>query len=616
MLRKSVLVTALALALPAAPLFAAQSDPAPRVAGLADEIVVTATRTAEPLSSLLGDVSVISAADIARRGQSNLLELLQTQPGIEIVQSGGTGSVGYLYLRGANSGHVLVLVDGQRVGSLTTGTTPLESIDPAQIERIEILRGPASSLYGADAVAGVIQIFTRKGTGAPRASVVAGGGSEGLGKARFNYGGVAGDTRFNLGLATERSDNGFSAARPSAFGYNADDDGYRRQSAAFSVEHSVSPAHSVGLQSSAQRDRVDYDSGANPIHADNRVQHAAVWWNADLSSFWRSRLQIGVGENLTDNLSLGVSQGRFDSSQLQYQWQNEFATERAGKFLIGLERNEYRVSSSTAYSQNQRSVNAAQLGWQARFGAHQFTASARRDAYNDFGDHSTGSVGYSYEFTPAWRASAQLGTSFKAPSFNDMYWPLGFGFQGNPDLDPERGRNAEAALRYQAGATRASLTAYRNDVRDLIVYVFSPPVSTVQNVRRASLPGVSLAGETSIAGLRVKASVDWQDPEDRATGKRLTYRAATHGVFGVLYQRDAWEAGVELIASGPRFTDLANTRHVAGYARLDLHAAWRVARDWKLAARINNALDADYQLNAGYNTPGVNAYLGIEYQTR
>ena len=152
--------------------------------------------------------------------------------------------------------------------------------------------------------------------------------------------------------------------------------------------------------------------------------------------------------------------------------------------------------------------------------------------------------------------------------------------------------------------------------RDLIVYVFSLPVSTMQNVRHADLPGVTLAGETAIAGLRVKASFDWQDPQDRATGKRLTYRAATHGVLGVSRQTDSWEAGAELVASGPRYTDLANTRHVAGYARVDLYAAWRVARDWKLAARVNNALDADYNLNAGYNTPGVNAFVGIEYQTR
>jgi len=599
----SVLALAASLAVPA------HAETLPEFVG--ETIVVTPTRVAERSHAVVGDITVITSDQIEAAGQTSLLELLQAQPGLEIAQEGGTGANAALRIRGGNSGHTLVLVDGLRVGSATTGTTPLESIALDQIERIEILRGPASSLYGADAVAGVIQLFTRQGSGAPRLTAALGAGSHGLLQGQVNYGGQAGATRFSLGAGYSRTDGGFSSARPGTFGYHPDEDGDEKRSAHISAEQAVNADHRVGLSGMLNRDIVEYDAGTADDFARNDVNSLSAWWTGRLSERWTSRLRVGLGQNHTENFSLGASTGRFDSDQLQYQWQNDFVLP-AGALTASLERNEQDVEASTQFTRTRRSVNAGQLGYLGQWGAHTLQASLRHDDYSDFGGHTTGTAGYAYALSAAWRASASYGTSFKAPTFNDMYWPATPFYQGNPDLQPERGKNLELALRYQDRRDRLGLTAYRNRVEDLIVYVYP----TMENVDRATLEGLTLEGGTEWAGVQIQASLDWQNPTNDATGNLLNYRAQRHGTLDVTKSLGRWALGATLVASGSRYADAANTQHLPGYARLDARVQYRIDPEWRALLRVNNVLDADYQLVAGYNTPGVNALLALHYQPK
>src|SRR5512139_369063 len=190
-----------------------------------DDVVVTANRVPQSRDSVLADVSVIEREEIERAGQSTLVELLRTQPGVEIESYGGPGALANVHLRGTNSQSVVVLVDGMRIGSATTGTTAFNQISPEQIERIEILRGPASSLYGADAVGGVIQIFTRRGDGKLQVNGYAGVGSYNTRQAGASASGGTDNTRFALNVSVLDSD-GISAIQTHD-GYDADDDGYR-----------------------------------------------------------------------------------------------------------------------------------------------------------------------------------------------------------------------------------------------------------------------------------------------------------------------------------------------------------------------------------------------------
>jgi vitamin B12 transporter len=601
----------------------AQAETLPEYVG--DTIVVTPTRMPEKASAVISDISVITSKDIAAAGQATLVELLQTQPGVEIKQAGGPGSQTSVSIRGGNSGHTLVLVDGLRVGSATAGTTPLENISLDQVERIEILRGPASSLYGADAVAGVIQIFTKQGHGAPKPSVTVGAGSSGLVQGQASYGGEAGDTRFSLGAGYSRTRGGFSAARPGIYGYNPDKDGDINRSAHLNIDHAVDSRNHIGITAMGNRDYVDFDDGTAKDVAHNQVADLAVYWKARVSDHWTSQLRAGLGQNHTENFSLGVPTSRFDTDQTQYLWQNDFVL-GIGNLTAGLEHNDQRVSATTAFTATSRAINAGQVGYLGQWGAHTLQASLRHDDYSDFGGHTSGMAGYAYALNAAWRASASYGTSFKAPTFNDMYWPNQYGFQGNPNLKPEQGRNLELSLRYQQGLNQASVTAYRNRVSDLIVYVPSVPISTMANVNRATLEGITLEGATELAGLRVHASMDWLQATDDATGNLLSYRARRHGTLDVSKVIDRWTLGATLVASGSRFADLANTISLPGYARLDARAQYRINPDWDVLVRVNNALDADYQLVAGYNssfqlvpaynTPGINGLIALQYHPK
>jgi vitamin B12 transporter len=602
--------TTLALALGAVFIASAHAETLPEFIG--ETIVVTPTRTPQKSSQVIGDVTVITSRQISEAGQTTLVELLQKQPGVELTQYGGAGTGADIRIRGGNPGHTLVLIDGLRVGSTTLGTTPLEGVSLDQIERIEILRGPASSLYGADAVAGVVQIFTKQGKGAPKISAHAGGGSDGLLQGGIQYGGQIGANRFSLGASYASTDGGFSAARPGTFGFNSDDDGDQKHSVHLNLEHAFNPAHSIGFTGLYNRDRAEYDSGTADDYAINYVNSLAAWWAGRLSNNWQSRLSIGQGQNHTANYSLGASTGNFATDQTQYQWQNDFGLP-LGELTASLERLEQKVDASlVAFSQTRRTVNAGQVGYQAGIGRHALQASLRHDAYSDFGGQTTGMAGYGFDFTPVWRLTASYGTSFKAPTFNDLYYPVTAFFQGNPNLKPEQGRNLELGLRYQQGANFLSATAYRNRVKDLIVYVFP----TMQNVNRATLEGLTLAGHTELAGLRFNASYDWQNAEDEATDKELTYRAQNYGTLDVSKILGNWDIGAALVASGKRYTNNANTSKLDGYARLDVRANYRMTPEWRLLARVNNALDADYSLRAGYNTPGVNGFVGVEYRQK
>ena len=605
--------TALSLALCAVFASSVFAETLPDFVG--ETIVVTPARMAVPARAVVGDMTVITADDIASAGQTSLLELLQTQPGLEITQAGGAGTNASLRIRGGNSGHTLVLIDGLRVGSATAGTTPLESIALDQIELIEILRGPASSLYGADAVTGVVQIFMRQGRNAPRLSASLGAGSHGLLQGRASYSGQTGATRFSAGAGYSRTDGDGSSARPDTYGYNPDKDGDEKRSAHLNVEHAINDRHRIGLGGMVNRDIVEYDAGTMDDVAHNDVNSLSAWWKGDLSEKWTSQVRIGLGQNHTENFSLGTSTGRFDTDQTQYLWQNDFALS-GGNLTASLERNEQEVEASTAFKVTRRTVNAGQLGYLGQWGVHTLQASVRHDDYNDFGGHSTGTAGYAYALSASWRASASYGTSFKAPTFNDMYWPATAWFQGNPDLQPERGRNLELAMRYQDRADRIGLTAFRNRLKDLIVYSSTLPVSMMENVNRATLEGITLDGGTELAGMRIQASIDWQRPEDDTTGKILTYRARRHGTLDVSKSFGRWELGTTLVASGSRYTDAANTQSLPGYARLDARMHYRVDPEWRVLLRVNNVLDADYQLVAGYNTPGINGLLALEYQPK
>ena len=593
-----------------------------------DDVVVTASRSPQSRESVLADVSVIEREDIEHAGQSTLVELLSTMPGVEIESNGGPGAAANVHLRGTSSQSVVVLIDGMRLGSATLGTTALNQISPEQIERIEIVRGPVSSLYGSDAVGGVIQIFTRQGEGKPRISAYAGYGSYNTREAATSLSGAVDNTRFALNVSSLAT-NGISSLRVNT-GRDADDDSYRNLTVAGHLTQILAQGHEIGLQFFRSDGHSDFDDSDSAAHQDMKQHSFAVTSKNQFASNWLSQLKLG--ESMDDLSSVGISFGtsKLRTYQRQYSWQNDL-TLPLGMLTLAYDRLEDHVVGDTAFSKSRRRNN----GWLASYvleqGPHAFHAGIRRDDNSQFGQHTTGNIGYGYKFNQFWRVTGNYGTAFRAPTFNDLYWPFqDFGlcdpsdplspnctYQGNPDLKPETSRNKEVSVVYDQGHHRVSATAYRNEISNLLVCCQGIAADSPTNVGSATIEGLTLAYEGWFANFHVRGNGDFQSPKNDDTGKLLTRRARQHAS---LWMGQTWgdlELGGEIVASGKRFDDAANTRKLDGYALVNLTANYKVAPEWSINARANNIFDKEYtlatQFGTPYETPGANLFVGLRY---
>jgi len=576
----------------------------------ANEIVVTAARIPQTVDDALLDVTVIGADEIARAGQQTLAELLQSRAGLEIAGNGGPGQPTSIFMRGSNSGHTLVLVDGLRINSATTGATALEHLPLGQIERIEILRGPASSLYGSEAIGGVIQIFTREGKGTPHPYLRLGAGSYNTRTLNTGYGGQSGNLLFSLNLGHTTNDS-FSATNAANYSFNSDRDPYRNTNASAKLAYLVDANNEIGLNFFNSEGVAHFD--ADPTTDDvNRqtLQSTSLYSRNQITARWESLLRLGRG---TDDLTIvGAWPRTIRTDQNQFTWQNNLTT-GIGIFTLGIENLDLHVTSTTAYVQTSRTVQSVLAGYNGTFGNHQVQANVREDDNSQFGSHNTGSLAYGYRIAPAWRIAASVGTAFKAPTFNDLYYPYGF---GNPNLLPERSLSRELSLAYQGPVQKIKATYFNNRITDLIVY--SPATFSVANINRARIEGAELAYQGIIGKTRLRAEITLQQPIDEETGKRLQRRAAKHASFSADHSFGTWKLGGELITAGERFdstTESAASR-MGGYGIFNLFATHDLTKEMSVSLRWNNIADKHYELAQGYNTPGSNAFISLQYQPK
>jgi vitamin B12 transporter len=613
-------LTSLALALAAVFSSAAYADSADIAA--ADTVVVTATRTPQPLADVISDTVTIKAEQIAEAGAGSIVDLLKRQRGIEVTRNGGAGSSSNVYIRGANSNQSIVLIDGVRIGSSTTGAANWSAIPLTAIDHIEIVYGPLSSLYGADAIGGVIQIFTKKGKGAPAVTAFAGYGSDNLREADATVSGATGGEHsfsYAVSAGKEKSD-GFSTARPGLSSYNPDDDGYDKENVSGQFSLRLAEGYEAGALFLHSQLDARYDSGrtAYDVRSENSIDTASVYAKAQLLPIWHSLLQYAQtkdkGANYTSALASGYT--RIDTKQSFITWQNDL---RIGADLLQLlyehRKEEVESNGSNGKLNRDRDTNSFAASYNARRGASLLSGSVRRDN-TIYGSQNTGALGYGYDIAPTLRATASYGTSFRAPTYNELYFPN----YGNPAINPEKGRNAEIGLRYDNGVSAFSAGYYRNRLTDMIVNINpcpSPAAVTnsgcAYNVNRAMLKGITLSAATRLAGINLAANVDLQDPKDESTGKRLIRRAKQHGNLTADYGFRALKAGVELEVSGARFENATNTVRLGGYSLVNVYATYAFSRDWSALVRWNNITDKQYDLALNYTTPGSNVFAGIRY---
>jgi vitamin B12 transporter len=582
-----------------------------------DPVHVTATRTESRVSDTVAEVTVIEREEIERASGRTLTELLARQPGLQFSSNGGLGKASALFIRGLEARHTLLLVDGVRLGSATVGTPSWDNIPLAAIERIEIVRGPLSSVYGSDAVGGVVQVFTRRGQRGSAGDLQATAGSNEYGQLA---GGLSfGSDRFDgaVGLAHTRN-RGFSATNPRArFGvHDPDDDGFRQTAGTLRLGWQLTRDWRIEALALESQGRTQYDDGpGTDSRADLRNGVQSLIADGAVREGWRTRLSFGRSTDVYDTLATASAftpLGATRSEQRQLAWENSFATP-LGVAIALLERIDQDVSRpGVPYATSARSIDAVGAGLSGDADGHAWQAGLRHDRNSQFGARTTGSLGYGYALTPAWRLGGSYGTSFVAPSFNQLYFP---GF-GNPDLQPEEGRHGELSLRWSAGGHTARAAYVDNRIRG---YIPSGPQPA--NVPRTRIDGWVLSYEGRLRGAVLGASYERLDPRNDTEGSasqgRLLPRRARDALrTSVDWSFGAASMGATLVAFSERYEDVANQLRLAGFATLDLRADWSFDRAWSLGLRLNNLADKAYETAYGFNQPGREAYLTLRWAQR
>ena len=586
-------------------------------AGAQPQIIVTATRTPVAASDTIADVTVLDRAAIQRSESRTLAELLSQQAGLQFASNGGLGKTASLFIRGLESRHTLLLVDGVRVGSATVGTPSLDNLPLEVIERIEIVRGPMSSLYGSGAMGGVVQVFTRRGTQGFSANAKLGAGSHRYGQAA---GGVAfGNGVFDAAAQVQHTDTrGRSASNPQVpFGsYNDDRDGWRQTGGSLRLGWQAAPDWRVELLTlqSSGLTRIDDGPGADArAELDNR--HLALSARGRVMGTWQTRFSVSEAVDGYETLASAspfASLGEIRTRSRQLAWENTVATP-LGMALALLERTHEVVSRpGQPFAVSERDIDALALGLSGSAAAHTWQASLRRDSNSQFGGVSTGALGYGYALSPAWRVGAGLGTSHTVPSFNQLYFP---GF-GSPALLPEEGEHGELSLRWTAGEHSLRAAYYEHRYRG---FISSGPQPV--NLPRVEIDGVTLSYDGRWQALAMTASLDQVDPRNATVGnanfgKLLQRRAQRALRLGADWQAAGWSTGASVAAFSHRFDNTANTVRLAGYATLDLRADWVLQPGLTLGLRLNNVTDKTYQTALGYTQPGREGFVTLRHEWR
>ncbi len=589
-------------------------------------VVVTGTREAQPLAQSAGDVVLIDQQTLIDGGVDSVEEALRRYAGVQLGRNGGPGQSGGYFVRGVGSSGTVVLLDGIRVGSATLGQFDFSALAIGQIERIEVLRGPASGLYGADAVGGVINIITRRGEGAPRwtGNLALGGydsrdGSIGLS-------GASGAYDYSLGISHEKS-RGVSAVRPTTEdnNYNPDADGFKRTVGTARLGYTPAEGHRIGLLAmrsklNAQYDGAEYNApdyapDATPDfrnHLDTSL--SAIDYRGKLTDQWTTSLQFA--NSVDESETGGRTMSHYKTDRDQWTWQNTVSLSAAERLLLVYEHLAETVSAERFENVPERTNKAVLLGYVAQQGATTWEANLRRDDNSAYGKNTTGSLGFNQALSNTTRLRALYGTSFRAPTFNDLYYP-GYGVA---TLKPEKGRSFELGLNWQEGGERFGITAFRNKIRDMITYD-SDSTGTIcpsgyfgcaANTARAKLQGVSLELGARQGAWQWQATMDWLSAKDESTGERLARRARHQASLTVDYVMDQWRAGLAATRVGTRPD---GDHRLKAYTRLDLTASWRLSAQWRLEAKLLNATDRDIEPVAGYQDLGRQAWLGVRLDT-
>ncbi len=594
-----------------------------------EPIIITAARTEQPVDKTSAAVTVITRQDIARSQARSVQDLLSGTPGLGLANNGGAGKVTSLYLRGTNADHVLVMIDGVKIGSATLGTVAFQDLPVDLIERIEIVRGPRAALYGSEAIGGVIQIFTRKG-GAQRTTFSATGGSFGTMKSSGTVSGSIGpDVWYNFGLSGSTT-KGFNACkgRPwtegggGCFTYEPDKDGYKNLSGTARVGWRFAPWGEIEANALHTRGRSEYDGTDVNM---SRVEQQVLGTTLTLTpvDYLKTTFRVAESKDFSKNYLNGVFQTRFDTRREMATWQSDLTAAPGLHLIAGADWLTDYVDSTTAYTVASRANTGVFAQLLGEHGDHNVQLALRHDENEQFGGHITGNIGWGYQITDNLKLTASYGTAFKAPTFNQLYWPAdywswGGGSGGNPDLRPEHSKTAEVGLAGDVAGVRWGVNAFETRATDLIAWgVDASGFWSPVNVDTARIRGIELTASTQIASWDVRGNLTLLDPVNQSEGanggKVLARRARQAWALHADRNFGDWSFGASLRGEGKRYDDLANTVELDPYTVVDLRAEYKINDDWRAQLKLENVFDTDYETAHLYNQPGRSVFVTLRY---
>ncbi|MDQ1362267.1 MAG: vitamin transporter, partial [Pseudomonadota bacterium] len=577
-------------------------------------LLVTATRTPVTVAQILAPVTLITREDIENSQANNLPELLQAMPGIDLTTQGGAGKTASLFLRGTGTGHTLFMIDGIRIGSATLGTTALENIPLEQIDRIEIVRGPRSGLYGSEAIGGVIQIFTRKGGDASRITASAGYGRYNTGKADAGISGNLAAGHYTLNAAINRTD-GINALDNS----NPDEDGYENRSLSAAFSRSLGDVSDIRLNffhSDASNEYDDsYSTNTTDVDTTDSTQSII---SGEIKLYGIDALDnvIRLSQQRDESASFKneTGNGQFDTARKQFTWQGDYHLNQNTIFTFGYDSLAEEIATSTVYPVTERDNRAVFGQIQSSFAQQNIVLAMRQDHNEAFGQHRTGNIDWRWNFASQASITASYGRAFKAPTFNDLYSPYG----GNPDLLPEESRSAEIMTRIHSNDSQFTLNFYRTQIDNLIDWTPVDPNDIYSawapaNVNAVTIEGMETEIATRFSAWTLRGNLDLTNPRDDTSGNVLQRRARQSARIDLDRDFGNTRAGISLLAVGNRFSDAANATPLPGYGLLNFRASHDLAKSLTLHGKIDNLLDKEYETVQFYNNPQRSLFVSLSY---
>ncbi|MGM0983786.1 MAG: TonB-dependent receptor domain-containing protein [Pseudomonadota bacterium] len=551
-------------------------------------MVVTAALAPRTADQSLSSVTVVDEAALRRRDPASITEALRGQPGVDVTTQGSFGKQSSVFIRGTGSNANVLMIDGIRLRSATTGAASWEFLDPRMFERAEIVRGPRGSLYGADAVGGVIQLFTPEGQGEPTPRISFAGGSFDTQRYSASLSGAEGGTRYHL--AASRFDTEGAPVRR-----GGDDKGYDNTTGLVRLSHTFMGGSEVGMLALRGRGSTEFDA-SGPAKDDFVQQVAAVYAETPVTDTWTSRVTLSEARDERDTLAPTYG-SLFETRTHTAEWKNTLAMGRH-EVVFGAEYSEDDLgdsqTSGLAFDEESRDNRAVFAQGLLDFKPLTTQLSLRHDDNQAFGEELTGSLALGYELDEYHVARASYGTAFRAPTFNELYFP--FVGSSNPDLDAESSETFELGIRGQYDAWFWDLVAYQTEVDELIALDASfRPV----NVDEARIHGAELSAGAELDGWTLAAAFTYTDPEDRDTGNQLARRATQSLRLDLDREWGDWSLGASWMAQNHRYNDSANQQRLPGYGIVDLRAGWDFAPMWSARLTVDNLLDKEYATARG-----------------